>query len=32
MWHYQGLGLLFLGLQETADVTMEAISAIPGQV
>lgn len=27
-----GLGLLFLGLQETADVTMEAISAIPGQI
>eukprot|EP00281_Chroomonas_sp_CCMP1168_P026072 CAMPEP_0206230098 /NCGR_PEP_ID=MMETSP0047_2-20121206/10060_1 /ASSEMBLY_ACC=CAM_ASM_000192 /TAXON_ID=195065 /ORGANISM="Chroomonas mesostigmatica_cf, Strain CCMP1168" /LENGTH=915 /DNA_ID=CAMNT_0053653463 /DNA_START=69 /DNA_END=2816 /DNA_ORIENTATION=- len=27
-----GLGLLFLGLQEAADVTMEALKAVPGQI
>jgi len=27
-----GLGLLFLGRQEAADVTMEALVAVPGQL
>ena len=27
-----GLGLLFLGLQEAADVTMAALEAVPGQI
>jgi 26S proteasome regulatory subunit N1 len=27
-----GLGLLFLGRQEAADITMEALKAVPGQL
>ncbi len=27
-----GLGMLFLGLQEAADVTLEALKAVPGQI